>query len=157
MPQDRKELLDDIAWRLIEALQDDARQSYAELGRRIGLSPPAVAERMRQLEDRGLIRGYRAEIDAGRVGWTLTAFIRLRTGSDNYAALDRISAQWPEILECHHITGEDAVLLKVRATSIRHLDDIILRLAPFGPTTSSVVLSTRVAGKPASRPPGDHG
>lgn len=147
--------LDDLSWRLLDALQEDGRMSYAEIGRKLGLSPPAVAERMRRLEDLGVVTGYRPVIDRARLGRPITAFIRLRTPSENYPRIDAFARERPEVLECHHVTGEDSHVFKVACASIQHLDRMILRLAPFGPTTTTIVLSTQAEGEPIARESGE--
>jgi Lrp/AsnC family transcriptional regulator, leucine-responsive regulatory protein len=144
---DSKLVLDDTNRAILDILQQDARIGYAELGRRVGLSPPAVADRVRRLEDQGIIIGYRAEVDRQRLGYPLTAFIRLRTTSDLYPRLRGALEELPEVLECHHLTGEDALLLKAACRSIKHLDDILVRISPFGATISSIVLSSFVERK----------
>ncbi len=141
---DSKAGLDSINRTLLEILQHDARIGYAELGRRVGLSPPAVAERVKRLEDMGIITGYRAEVDRTKLGYPLTAFIRLRTTSDLYGRLRQSLLELPEVLECHHLTGEDALLLKAACRSIKHLDEVLGRISPFGATISSIVLSSFV-------------
>ena len=145
-----KEPLDEIGIILLEALQQDARLSYADLGRRVGLSPPAVTERIRRLEISGVITGYRAQVNRSKLGYSLTAFIRLRAASDQYDRIDALVGDTPEILECHHVTGEDGLILKVIARSVAHLDQVILNLAPYAATTSSIVLSTQLEGKPVA-------
>ena len=147
MTSDSKVTVDDIGVRLLRALQDNARMSFADLARVVGLSPPAVAERVRRLEELGVIAGYRAVIDRSRLGIGLTAFIRARVPSDQYARIDSLAREMPEILECHHVTGDDGFVFKVWARSVQHLDQIILRLAPFAATASSIVLSTKVENK----------
>ena len=149
---DRSEALDPTGRKLLEALQENARLSFAELGRRVGLSAPAVAERVRRLEDLGIIAGYTAMVDRTRLGYGLTAFIRLRTSSDRYGRIAELASSMPEVLECHHVTGEDGFVMKVIARSVSHLDAVIVRLAPFAQTTSSIVLSTQEEAKPI-RPP----
>src|SRR3546814_8377519 len=125
-----KEKIDEVGWRILEALQRNERMNFAELGRLVGLSAPAVAERVKRLEDRGVLTGYQAQVDRAKLGYGLTAFIRMRTSSDTYPRIDALVRDMPEILECHHVTGEDAFIMKVIAQSIGHLDEIILRLAP---------------------------
>lgn len=148
-----EEILDEIGVILLDALQQDARLSYADLGRRVGLSPPAVAERIRRLEASGVITGYRAQVSRPKLGYGLTAFIRLKAASDQYDRIDALAGATPEVLECHHVTGEDGFILKVIARSVAHLDQVILDLAPYAATTSSIVLSTQAEGKPVACPP----
>jgi len=136
--------MDNIDHMLIGLLQDDARTSYAELGRRVGLTPPAVAERVRRLEQSGIISGYHAQIDLKKAGYGLIAFIRLSAAPELAKQLGRVAAETPEVLEFHHVTGTEGYVLKVAARSIEHLESIIVRLLPFGQTTTSIVLSSPV-------------
>ncbi len=135
-------VLDAINLKILREMQKDARQSFAELGRRVGLSLPAVAERVRKLEDAGIIRGYHAEVDATRLGYPMTAFIRLKTTPQSYARFQKAVTAIPEILECHHVTGEDSFTIKLAACSVAHLEELVGKLTGFGPTTTSLVLST---------------
>ena len=145
MPQsDRQKLLDPLGWKLLLELQTDARISFAELGRRVGLSTPAVAERVRRMEDEGIIRAYRAEIDPSSVGLPITAFIRMSiVGNVLEKLTERVHAM-PEIVECHRGTGEDSFILKVNVVSVEQLKDVIDRLTPFGTTSTSLVLSSLI-------------
>lgn len=136
--------MDAIDHALVEALQDDARQSYADLGRTIGLTAPAVAARMRRLEDSGIITGYHAQVDLKKTGYGLVAFIRLSSAPELAKQLGRIAAKTPEILEFHHVTGTEGFVLKVAARSIEHLERVIVLLLPYGQTTTSIVLSSPV-------------
>jgi Lrp/AsnC family leucine-responsive transcriptional regulator len=147
-PYDHERLLDEVGWRILAELQQDARLSYSELGARVGLSAPAVAERMRRLEEAGIITGYRAEVDAGKLGLPITAYIRCTSPGPQVGAIAR---QSPEVLECHRITGSDAFILKVVVASVPHLEAIIDRLLPYGQPTTSLVLSSPVPGRGVSR------
>ena len=145
MPQsDREKLLDPLGWKLLIELQTDARVSFAELGRRVGLSTPAVAERVRRMEDEGIIRAYRAEIDPSSVGLPITAFIRMSIVGNVLAKLTERVHAMPEIVECHRGTGEDSFILKVNVVSVEQLKDVIDRLTPFGTTSTSLVLSSLI-------------
>lgn len=147
-----KKLLDDVGWQILIALQSDGRISVAELGRAIGMSPPAVAERIRRLEEAGLITGYRATVSAAAVGLPVAAFIRLQTPSQQYPVLTARLRQMPEVLECHHLAGPDSFIIKVAATSPGHLERVIGQLSQFGPTNTSIVLSSPFETRPISRP-----
>jgi Lrp/AsnC family leucine-responsive transcriptional regulator len=136
--------LDGVDWKLLQALQENARLSFAELGRRIGLSPPAVAERVRKLEDAGIITAYRAEIEPQAIGLPITAFVRLSTPPDRYPRVIELAQQLPEILECHHIAGGDAFVFKVAVVSVVQLEAVIGQLSTYGQTTTSIVLSSPV-------------
>jgi Lrp/AsnC family leucine-responsive transcriptional regulator len=152
MANDPERLLDAIGWRILDELQRDARLSYSELGARVGLSPPAVAERMRRLEEAGVITGYRAEVDPAKLGLPITAFIRCTSPGPQVGAIAR---QSPEVLECHRVTGSDAFILKVVVASVAHLESLIDRLLPYGQPTTSLVLSSplpqRAIGRETTR------
>jgi Lrp/AsnC family transcriptional regulator, leucine-responsive regulatory protein len=147
--------LDGTDRRILEALQGDARLSLAELGRRVALSPPAVSDRLRRLQDAGVILGYTARIDPRRLGYTLLAYVRLSPPQPTGAFADKTVAviqDQPEILECHHITGEDCYLVKLVARDPDHLAALVARLGEFGRTTTSLVLSSPVPNRPLSPP-----
>jgi Lrp/AsnC family transcriptional regulator, leucine-responsive regulatory protein len=137
-----EKLLDDIGWRLLEELQVDARLSYTELGRRVGLSTPAVMERIHKMEDAGIITGYRAEVNPEKIGFQVTAFIRVRLGHEVVPRLESLFKEIPEIIECHRVTGNDSLIMKVHVTSIEHLETVIQRITPYGMPATSIVLST---------------
>lgn len=139
--------LDDIGLHLLRELQRDARQSFADLARQVGLTAPAVAERVRRMEASGLIQGYRAEVNRAHLGLRLTAYIRVRTFPGRDEELERFVAERREILECHEVAGEESYLLKVATTDVHHLDRLLSSLAPFGATHSLMVLSTKIASR----------
>lgn len=140
--------LDRLNRRLLAELQQDARLSLAELGRRVGLSTPAVTERMKRLEEQGVIRAYRAELDAHSMGYPVTAFVRLYIPPDVYPKVEALLASWPEVREAHHVTGDAAFVLKVVTRSLADLEALLARFTPFGRSETSVVLSTRLAPRP---------
>ncbi len=139
--------LDDIGWALLRELQGSARLSYSELGRRVGLTPPAVADRIRRMEEAGIIRGYRLDVDLARLGLPLTALIRVTHRGVNCLELGRIVSEYPEVLECHRITGAESYIMKVAVRSVGHLQELIDRLMPYGETVTSIVLSSPVTHK----------
>ncbi|MHA6625415.1 Lrp/AsnC family transcriptional regulator [Pseudonocardia sichuanensis] len=143
--------LDDTDWRLLEALQDDGRASFADLGRLVGLSPSAATERVRRLEERGVITGYRCEVDPERLGLTIMALVRLRYPHGNYKPFRDLLATTAEVTEAHHVTGEDCFVLTVRARSMRHLEAVTGRIAGLGAVTTSVVYSSPLPGRPVVR------
>ncbi|WP_017306793.1 Lrp/AsnC family transcriptional regulator [Spirulina subsalsa] len=144
--------LDYTDWQLLEALQKDARLSFSELGRRVGLSPPAVTERVRKLEESGIVAGYGADLNPGAVGLPILAFIQLTTSPEHYPQVTALMQELPEILECHHVTGNTSFVVRAIASSLAHLEQIIGKLSQYGQTSTSVVLSSPVTKKPiASR------
>lgn len=155
MASESEKLLDEIGWRIVRELQENARLSFAELGRRVGLSIPAVTERVRKLEDAGIITGYHAEINAEKIGRPIAAFIRMSIMGDA-PRLTALLREMPEIIECHRGTGGDSFILKVSVASVHHLEKLIDRLLPFGMTTTSIVLSSPVV-KRFLEPPAKEG
>lgn len=137
--------MDETDWHILRELQIDARLSYAELGRRVGLSSPAVQERVRKMEDYGIITGYRVEIDLPRAGYPLTAYVRVGNlpNIDGRRVLE-LSAAMPEVMECHHVTGQDCFLIKIAACSIPHLEQVIAKFSDFTHTVTTIVLSSPV-------------
>jgi Lrp/AsnC family leucine-responsive transcriptional regulator len=138
------ESLDDTGWRILHELQENGRISYSELGRRVGLTPPTVAERVRRMEEAGIIRGYRVELDLEKIGLPLTALVRVTHRGVNCLELGRIVAEYPEVLECHRITGAESYIMKVALRSVEHLQGLIDRLMEYGETVTSIVLSSPV-------------
>jgi Lrp/AsnC family leucine-responsive transcriptional regulator len=140
-------VLDRTDWRLVEELQRDGRASFADLARVVAMSPSAVAERVRRLEEAGVIAGYRATVDPERVGLTVLAFVRLRYPTGNYRPFHALLDSTPEIIEAHHVTGEDCFVLKVVARSMRHLEEVNGRISGLGAVTTSVVYSSPLTGR----------
>jgi len=137
-------LLDTFGRKLLEELQTNARLSLAEIGRRIGLSPTATAERMKQMEEVGIVHGYTVEIDREALGLEVMAFIRMSCGGQNYHRLLDYVQTLEEVRECHHLTGGDDLLLKVTTADMAHLEALIEALLPYGNPVTSLVLSTPV-------------
>jgi Lrp/AsnC family transcriptional regulator, leucine-responsive regulatory protein len=145
MPSNQR--LDATNLQLLTELQLDARLSLAELGRRVGLSSPAVAERLQRLERDGIIRAYRAELDPAALGYPLTAIVRIRPAPRQIAKVADVARATPEVVECHRITGEDCYLMKAHVRSVTHLEEVIDQFTPFGQTTTSIMQSSPVAGR----------
>jgi Lrp/AsnC family leucine-responsive transcriptional regulator len=137
-------LIDDINRRLLAELQEDARLTIAELGRRVALSPPAVAERIQRLEQRGVIRGYRAEIDPRALGLALTAVIRVRPAPGQLYNIAELAEETPEVVDCVRVTGEDCYFVTAHLRDVAHLEEVIDRFAPLGQTTTSIAQSAPV-------------
>ena len=136
-----------LTGKYLKSYKKNARISFAELGRRINLTTPAVIERVRKLEDAGIISGYRAEIDAAKVGLTITAFIRMSITGVDYSHIIEVAERTDEVLECHRGTGGDSFIIKVAARSVDHLQNLIDKLTPYGITTTSIVLSSPVKSR----------
>ena len=148
--------LDDVNLRLIDELQSDARLGLAELGRRVGLSPPAVGERLARLEEAGVITGYRATVDPRALGYALTCILRIRPAPRELKKVADLARDTPEVTECHRGTGEDCYFMKLHVRDVQHLEEVIDRFAFFGQTTTSIVQSSPVPGRglsTASDPP----
>ncbi|MEN3146830.1 Lrp/AsnC family transcriptional regulator [Neorhizobium sp. IRAMC:178] len=128
----------DIA--IIEILQDDGRISVSELGRKVGLSQPATSERLKRLEDRGIIKAYQAVVDPASVGLGMMAIIRLRTTHEHIKACLKLFAEMPQVIEALRLTGEDCFHLKVIVPSPAHLEGIVDAIARYGSVTTAIVL-----------------
>jgi Lrp/AsnC family leucine-responsive transcriptional regulator len=139
--------VDPTDWRILEELQRDGRASFAELARAVAMSPSAVAERVRRLEETGVITGYRAVVDPERVGLQVMAMVRLRYPTGNYRPFHALLDSTPEIIEAHHVTGEDCFVLKVLTRSMRHLEEVTGRISGLGAVTTSVVYSSPLTGR----------
>jgi Lrp/AsnC family leucine-responsive transcriptional regulator len=139
--------MDSIDKKMLRELNTDARLAIAELGRRIGLSPSATAERLRRLESLEIIRGYRADINLPALGYTITAFVRLTCEGTRYKPFLKFLPTLDAVQECHHLTGNDAFMLKVILSSMTELEDLIEKLLPYGSPTTSMVLSTPLERK----------
>jgi Lrp/AsnC family leucine-responsive transcriptional regulator len=139
--------------RILKELQNDGRQSIAELSRAVHMSNSAVAERVRRLEEAGVIQGYRAVIDPERLGYGILAYLRLRYPSSVYGPLHDLLESIPEVIEAHHVTGDDCFIIKVVATSMRHLEQVSGRIGTLGSVTTSVSYSSPLATRPIV-PPG---
>jgi Lrp/AsnC family leucine-responsive transcriptional regulator len=143
--------LDATDWQLLEVLQNEARASYTELGKQVGLTRPAVAERVRRLEEIGVIKGYRAEIDPVKLGLPILAFVRIGAIGDVFASVAKVVLEIPEVMECHRGTGGECFILKVRVASLQHLEAVIDQLTRFGQVTTSIVLSSVLTHRPMMR------
>jgi Lrp/AsnC family transcriptional regulator, leucine-responsive regulatory protein len=139
--------LDPTNRRLLAELQADARLSLAELGRRVGLSSPAVAERLQRLQDDGVILGYHARIDPRALGFPLSAVIRVRPMPGALQRVIAVARDTPEVVDCRRITGEDCFILTAHVRSVEHLEEVIDRFTPHGHTTTSIVQSAPVDGR----------
>jgi Lrp/AsnC family leucine-responsive transcriptional regulator len=140
--------LDTTDINLLQELEIDARLSLAELGRRVGLSPPAVADRLERLEEAGVIRAYRAEIDPRALGYELAVVLRIRPAPRELKKVAELAQRTPEVVECHRITGDDCYLMKAHVRDVVHMEEVIDRFAIYGQTTTSIVQSSPVPRRP---------
>ncbi len=147
MPSDRPPI-DDVDRRIITELSAEGRLSIAELARRVSLSAPAVGERLQRLEREGVITGYHAAVDARAIGYPVAAVIRVAPSSGALARIRELAHDTAEVVECHRITGEDCFFLKVHLRSLDDLEPLLDRFAPYGRTTTSLIHSSPVAGRP---------
>ncbi|ADD28406.1 Lrp/AsnC family transcriptional regulator [Meiothermus ruber] len=138
--------LDEVSWKILELLQQNARLPYSELGRQVGLSAPAVAERVRRMEEAGIIRGYRADVDPSQLGYTLEVFIRAEVTHSHHEAAIRYISQLPNVLEFWNLTGRDGYLIRAVFRSVQELEQVLnQKLGIYGTTTTALVLSKPVA------------
>lgn len=146
-------LVDKVSRDMLRELCQDGRMSYSELGRRVGLSAPAAAERVRRLEAVGVIEGYRAKLDLARVGRPVTAFIRLRVARKAEVAFMAFVRDCNDILECHLVTGADSHIVKVAVASNQMLDVLIDRIRAFNdPAGSPAVVPLLISSAESSDP-----
>lgn len=154
MPGDSRPL-DAVNVRLLAELQADPRMSMSELARRVGMSAPAVTERVQRLEAAGVIVGYRMDVDPAALGMPVTALVRIRPGPGQLPKVALAARETAQVVECHRITGEDCFLVKVHAPSIGELEEILDRFLVFGQTTTSIVVATPVPPRPLPLPIAD--
>jgi Lrp/AsnC family leucine-responsive transcriptional regulator len=136
--------IDQTNLRVLGELQQNARLTLAELGRRVGLSAPAVAERLARLEEDGTIAGYRAEVDPRALGYSLSVVIRVRPAPRELKKVAELAVRTPEVVECHRITGEDCYFMKAHVRDVTHMEEVIDLFAIYGQTTTSIVQSSPV-------------
>jgi Lrp/AsnC family transcriptional regulator, leucine-responsive regulatory protein len=146
---------DSLDWQILAELQADARLSFNELARRVHLSAPAVAERVRRLEQAGVITGYSARVDPAKAGQPLLAFIQLRCSLGSCLLRTSSANDYPEIAEIHKLSGEYCTLLKVRASSLAHLEGLVEQLGRHGEMRTHIVFATQHDGRPISAPVAD--
>jgi Lrp/AsnC family transcriptional regulator, leucine-responsive regulatory protein len=137
-------VLDATNVRILEELVAEPRLSIATLARRIGMSAPAVTERVQRLHDSGVIAGYRLDLNPVALGLNLTAYVRVRPFAGQLARIADLARSMPQVVECHRITGEDCFLLKVHLPAIDQLDTVLDRFLVYGQTTTSIVQSSPV-------------
>ena len=145
----KTELLDDVNRAIVQQLVEDPRLSFAELGRRVGLSSPAVGERVARLEAAGVIR-YRLDVDPEALGLTLAAWVRIRPAPRQLPKIAELAERLPEVVLCDRVSGEDCFLLKLHVRSMSHLEELLDRFLSFGQTSSSLVVGSPVPARALS-------
>lgn len=148
MPNNPRITLDATDAAIIAELQRDGRQSIADLGRAVAMSASATRERIQRLTDAGVITGFSVTLDPEALGYTITAFVRLAYPHGNYRPFHELVAATPEVIEAHHVTGQDCFILKVLGRDMRDLERITGRLAALGPVTTSVEYSSPLPRRP---------
>ncbi|WP_432589883.1 Lrp/AsnC family transcriptional regulator [Streptomyces sp. HD1123-B1] len=151
------ESLDTTDWSILAELQRDGRLPITELSRRVSLSASATTDRVKRLESLGVITGYRAELDLEKAGFPLLALVRLKYSGNLHQPLHRVLEERQEILECLRTTGDDCYTVRVAATSMGHLEEVVDELAQFGSTTTSLVYSRTLPYRGPAGPPGQSG
>src|SRR3954454_16636824 len=144
--------LDPTDWRILAELQRDGRLSFNEVARRVNLSAPAVAERVRRLEADGVITGYQARVDAASAGQPISAFVQMRCSLGKCLLKTTDADEIPEVVEIHRLTGTNCVMLKIRTVSVSHFEGLIERLGQHGELNTHLVLSTPSEGRPVEPP-----
>ena len=144
--------IDLVNIRVLEELQRDPRLTMSELGRRIGMSSPAVTERVRRLEEAGVIRGYRLDLNPVALGLPIAAYIRIRPNPGQLPRIAELAQQIPEVVECHRVTGEDCFILKVHIPAIDQLDRLLDAFLLYGSTTTNIIQSSPVPPRPPPLP-----
>ncbi|MEP6775189.1 MAG: Lrp/AsnC family transcriptional regulator [Chloroflexota bacterium] len=136
--------LDDVNLRILSELRRDPRLTMAALGRLIGMSSPAVTERVRRLEEVGVIAGYKLEISPAALGLPIAAYVRVRPNAGQVQRVADLAAQIPEVVECYRVTGEDCFIMKVHIPAMEQLDRLLDRFLAYGTTTTSIIQSSPV-------------
>jgi Lrp/AsnC family leucine-responsive transcriptional regulator len=144
--------IDPVNLRVLEELQREPRLTMSELGRRIGMSSPAVTERVRRLEEAGIIRGYYLDLNPTALGLPIAAYIRIRPNPGQLPRIAELAQQIPEVVECHRVTGEDCFVLKVHIPAIDQLDRLLDSFLLYGSTTTSIIQSSPVPLRPPPLP-----
>jgi Lrp/AsnC family leucine-responsive transcriptional regulator len=152
---DNRQLIDQIDEKIVGELLEDGRLPIAELGRRVNLSSPAVAERVKRLERTGVITGYRAQVDPRALGYELLAIVRVKPAARQLPKIPELAAEIPQVVECHRITGEDCFYLKVYLRSIDELSGLLDQFLVYGETTTSIVNSTPIPLRDPPLAPGE--
>jgi len=143
--------IDQLNWKILEALQKNARQSFAEIGRTVGLTSPAVAERVKRMEDLGIIKGYKAEVSYHKTGHQLKAIITLRAFMGRLKPFLEKVKEFKEVINCYRITGNENIIMEVVLYDQAHLEEFIDKVITYGETRTHIILSNVVEHGPIKR------
>jgi Lrp/AsnC family leucine-responsive transcriptional regulator len=141
------ERLTDLDRKILALLQQEGRRSFADIGREVGLSTPAVKRRVDRLEEAGVIRGYHADIDPRALGYELSVILRIRPSARMIPKVADLAQRTPEVTECHRVTGDDCFIMHINVRDVMHLEELIDRFVLYGQTTTSIVQSSPVPGR----------
>ena len=136
--------MDAINWKILRLLQENARLPLRQLGEQVGLTAPAVAERVRRMEEEGIVKGYHAEVDLSRVGLPVMAFVLLTNNASQSLRFRKAVLDMPEVIDCHCVTGSESFIVKVAVSSVPRLEGLLMELTAYGEVRTSVVLSSHV-------------
>lgn len=143
--------IDDLNWKILHCIQQNARETFADIGRKVGLTPPAVAERIKKMEDLGIIEGYNAKISHAKTGYQLKAIITLRAFMGKLKPFLQTVKSFKEVINCYRITGNENIIMEVVLKDQFHLENFIDRLIQYGETRTHIVLSNVVSHAPIGK------
>lgn len=145
--------MDELDWKVLALLQRDGRTTYTELARQVHLSVPAVTERVKRLEEAGVVEGYTARVNPAAAGYLVTALIAITVLQPGKAKFLKVLEAIPEVLECHHVTGADSYIMRLVAVSMADLERLIGKINIYGETRTSIIMSTPLPARALERPP----
>lgn len=146
--------MDELDWKVLGLLQRDGRTTYTEVARQVRLSVPAVTERVKRLEEAGVIEGYAAHVNPAAAGYLVTALIAITVLQPAKTKFLKVLEAIPEVLECHHVTGADSYIMRLVAVSMADLERLIGKINIYGETRTSIIMSTPLPARSLERPPG---
>ena len=145
-------MMDELDWKVLSLLQQHGRMTYTELARQVHLSVPAVTERVKRLEETGVIEGYVARVNPAAVGYPVSALVGITVPQPAKAKFLKLLDSISEVLECHHVTGADSYVMRLVAVGMADLERLIERINLYGETRTSIVMSTPLAARALGRP-----
>ncbi|MFK7844128.1 MAG: Lrp/AsnC family transcriptional regulator [Rhodothermales bacterium] len=142
-----KNQIDDLNWHILSLLQKQGRASYAEIGRAVGLSAPAVTERVQKMEDAGIIKGYKVVLDPEKLGYNTRSIVHLQVDRNLFDTAIKKLKDMPEVLDCFRTTGTSSLIILAAFTSMHHMEQFLNALLEMGEPVSSIVLSHPISGR----------